>query len=366
MNSNPSKPAKNLSVFSDMETLEHEQIVFCNDNPTRLKAIIAIHSTVLGPSLGGTRMWSYNNEQEAITDALRLSRGMTYKAAVTGLNIGGGKAVLIGDARTMKTEAYLRRFGKFINGLDGRYVTAEDVNMKTCDMEYIAMETEHVTGLPQSRGGSGDPSPVTAYGTWVGMKAMMKKLTGNDSLEGKKVLVQGAGQVGMYLANHLKKENAKIIVSDIDDEKVRKVVADTGASVVSPDEIFEQVFDVYSPCALGATLNDNTIPKLSCSIVAGAANNQLLDEDRHGEQLQKMNILYAPDFVINAGGLISVYLEHLKEYSSERAYSMAENIYQNCEKVIKKAEEDGTAPQRAAVNIAESRIREIGNVKLSL
>lgn len=352
-------------VLGEVSKMGHEQVVFCNDNETGLKAIIGIHNTVLGPSLGGTRMWNYQDENEAIIDVLRLSRGMTYKSAVSGLNIGGGKAVLIGDARTMKTEAYLRRFGKFVESLGGKYVTAEDVNMNTHDMEFIKMETNHVTGLPIERGGSGDPSPVTAYGTYVGMKALAKKVFGKDSLSGKKILVQGVGQVGTYLTEHLRKEDATVFITDIDDEKVKNVAAKTGAVGVEYDKIYDMDIDIYSPCALGATLNDQTISKLKCSIIAGAANNQLKDEIKHGYDLMDKQIIYAPDFVINAGGVMSVYLEHLGEYSESRIYNMAETIYENCKNVIEEAEQSNCTPQEAAMKIAEKRINQVGKVKLS-
>ncbi|MDH5475724.1 MAG: leucine dehydrogenase, partial [Cyclobacteriaceae bacterium] len=303
------------SLFGQVSTMGHEQVVFCHDESTGLKAIIGIHNTVLGPSLGGTRMWNYGSEAEALTDALRLSRGMTYKAAITGLNIGGGKAVIIGDANTMKTEAFMRRFGRFVESLGGRYITAEDVNMKTRDMEYIAMETRHVTGLPESMGGGGDPSPVTAYGTYLGMKAAAKKAYGNDSLENKKVAVQGVGQVGMYLVEYLTKEGAKVYVTDIFEDKLLKIAAKHNATVVGQDEIYDLDVDIYAPCALGATLNDDTIGRLKCKIIAGAANNQLENEQKHGVMLMDKDIIYAPDFLINAGGLINVYAEYLGGYN---------------------------------------------------
>ena len=352
------------SVISLMREMGHEQVVFCNDNDTGLKAIIGIHNTVLGPALGGTRMWGYASDNDAAIDALRLSRGMTYKAAITGLNLGGGKAVLIGNAKTDKTEPFLRRFGKFIESLNGKYVTAEDVNMKTSDMEYIAMETQHVTGLPSYLGGSGDPSPVTAYGTYLGMKAIAKKAYGSESLSGKKIWVQGVGQVGMYLTEHLRKENAEVYISDLDEEKLKNVSKSTGAKVIEGDP-FAIDIDIYSPCALGATLNDETISKLNCDIIAGAANNQLKEEIKHGYALMERGIVYVPDFVINAGGLINVYLDYLKEYTKERSYSMADKIYDNCLNVVNKAENEKISPQEAAIELAEKRIREVGNVKLS-
>lgn len=352
------------SVFGGLAKLNHEQVVFCHDQATGLKAIIGIHNTVLGPALGGTRMWNYASEKEALTDVLRLSRGMTYKAAITGLNLGGGKAVIIGDASTMKTEAFLRRFGKFVESLNGKYITAEDVNMKTRDMEYIGMETSHVTGLPESMGGGGDPSPVTAYGTYLGMKATAKKVFGSDSLTGKKIGVQGVGQVGMYLVEHLTKENAEVYITDINQEKLKQVSSNYGAKVVGMDEIYDIDMDIYSPCALGATLNDNTIKRLKCQIVAGAANNQLEDEHRHGYMLIDKGITYAPDFLINAGGLINVYEEHLGAYNRDRAYNTAEKIYDTCLNILNVAEDKGISTQEAAIQLAEKRIADIGRVKL--
>lgn len=364
MQINEMETAKENGVFAGVSVLGHEQVVFCNDEPTGLKAIIGIHNTVLGPALGGTRMWNYASEQEALTDVLRLSRGMTYKAAISGLNLGGGKAVLIGDAKTMKTEAFLRRFGKFVESLNGKYVTAEDVNMKTRDMEFISMETKHVTGLSESNGGGGDPSPVTAYGTYLGMKAAARKAWGSESLEGKKVAVQGVGQVGMYLTDHLKKEGAKIYISDIDEEKLRQVAERSGATVTGMDEIYDTDADIYAPCALGATLNDDTIPRLKCQIVAGAANNQLENEVRHGEMLRERGVIYAPDFVINAGGLINVYEEYLGNYNRERAYGTAEKIYDTLLNILNLAEKEGVTSHDAARRLAEKRIEEIGRVKL--
>ncbi|MBL3654578.1 Glu/Leu/Phe/Val dehydrogenase [Fulvivirga sediminis] len=353
------------SVFEGLAKLGHEQVVFCHDEPTGLKAIIAVHNTVLGPALGGTRMWNYASEQEALKDVLRLSRGMTYKSAITGLNLGGGKAVIIGDATTMKTEAFMRRFGKFVNSLNGKYVTAEDVNMKTRDMELIGMETKHVTGLPETMGGGGDPSPVTAYGVYMGMKATAKKVFGTDSLTGKKIAVQGVGQVGMYLVDHLVKENAEIFITDINEDKLKQLSATTGAKVVGMDEIYDLDIDIYAPCALGATLNDKTIDRLKCAMVAGAANNQLEDENKHGRKLIDKGIAYAPDFLINAGGIINVYEEYLGNYNRQRAYDMAENIYDTCLNILIEAENEGIPSQEAAIRAAEKRIADIGKVKLS-
>jgi leucine dehydrogenase len=279
-------------IFTQLGTYDHEQIVFCNDNSTGLKAIIAIHNTVLGPGLGGTRVWNYNNEAEAINDVMRLSRGMTYKAAITGLNLGGGKAVIIGDAKTQKSEAMLRRFGKFVNGLAGRYITAEDVNISTKDIEYIAMETKHVTGLPEILGGGGDPSPVTAYGVFLGMKASAKEAYGSDSLQGKKVLVQGVGKVGQSLVEHLVQEGAKVWVNDINQDNLKAITSKvSGVEIADAATMFDLDIDIYAPCALGATVNSDSLSRLRCSIIAGAANNQLADEDIHGQMVKEKGIL---------------------------------------------------------------------------
>lgn len=356
----------NSSLFDSLKSLGHEQVVFCNDSATGLKAIIAIHNTVLGPSLGGTRMWAYESEDEALQDVLRLSRGMTFKAAISGLNLGGGKAVIIGDARSLKSEALMRRFGKFVNSLGGKYYTAEDVNMKTRDMEFIRMETKYVTGLPQSMGGAGDPSPVTAYGTYVGIKAMVKKVFGNDDLAGKKIIVQGAGQVGGYLIDYLRKEEATVYLSDIFEDKIKPIAANHKVNVVSPDGVYDLEADVYAPCALGATLNDETIPRLKCAIIAGAANNQLADEIKHGYMLMDRKIAYAPDFLINSGGLINVYLEYLGEVNSDRAYQMADYIYETSLNIANYSEDNNISPQEAAMEMATRRIQSIGNIKISL
>jgi leucine dehydrogenase len=349
-------------VIQEMLNLGHEQVVFCNDANTGLKAIIGIHNTVLGPALGGTRMWVYNNELEALNDVLRLSRGMTYKAAVSGLNLGGGKAVIMGDSRSLKNEALMRRFGSFVDSLGGKYITAEDVGMSTKDMEYIHMETEHVAGLPESLGGGGDPSPVTAYGVYMGMKASAKKMFGSDSLEGKKVVVQGAGNVGRYLIDYLMKENAIVSVSDIFEDKI-KLVTDKypSVAVVPADEVFEQEMDIYAPCALGATVNDESLEKLTAKIIAGAANNQLANETKHGVDVLEKGIIYAPDYVINAGGLINCYSE-LEGYNRDRAMAAAEEIYQTTLNIFAMSEQENIPTYLAANKLAEQRIEAIANV----
>ncbi len=355
---------KSASVYDQIEHMGHEQLVYCYDEATGLKSLIGIHNTTLGPACGGTRMWPYASEAEAVTDVLRLSRGMTLKAAISGLNIGGGKAVIIGNPAT-KNEAMMRRFGRFVDSLGGRYITAEDVNMKTRDMEYISMETKHVTGLPEVMGGGGDPSPVTAYGTYMGMKALAQKVYGNDSLEGRKVTVQGVGQVGMYLVDYLTKENAKVFIADISEEKLKQVANKTGATVVANDDVYTMDMDIYAPCALGATLNDNTIPNLKCAIVAGAANNQLHEEQKHGRMLKEQGIVYAPDFLINAGGLMNVYTEYLGDYNRDKVYKQAENIYNTCLEIVNKADAEGITSHEAAMSLALQRIEQIGKVKRS-
>ncbi len=346
-----------FEVFSKVARYDHEQILICQDNHTGLKAIIAIHNTVLGPGLGGTRMWNYANETEAINDALRLSRGMTYKASISGLNLGGAKAVIIGDPAKAKSEHLMRKFGRFVENLGGKYVTAEDVGTTTKDMEYIKMETNHVVGLPEIMGGGGDPSPVTAYGVYMGIKASAKKAWGNDNLGGKKIAVQGAGKVGLHLIELLHKDGAHITVSDIFESGLKIASDKYGANVVKPEEIFSQDVDIFSPCALGAILNEANINQLKCQIVAGAANNQLEDENIHGDMVKKKGILYAPDFLINAGGLINVYSEY-NGYVREIAFAQTENIYNTVLNIYDKSDADNINTQIAAIQLAEKRIHD--------
>ena len=357
---------ESTGVISNMLQGGHEQVVHFYDASTGLKAIVAIHNTILGPALGGTRMWSYQNESEALTDVLRLSRGMTYKAAVTGLNLGGGKAVIIGDARTQKSEALMRRFGKFIDSLGGKYITAEDVGVSTKDMEYIAMETDSVTGLPESLGGGGDPSPVTAYGVYLGMKASDKERYGKDSLSEKKILVQGVGKVGFHLVEYLVKEGATVYVNDISKENLER--ASKLSSLVhfaEADTMFDLPIDIYAPCALGGSLNNDSLSRLQCAVIAGAANNQLLDETIHGRMVMEKGILLAPDFLINAGGLINVSLE-LEGYNRERAYQRTEGIYDVTLEIFNQAKEQKIPTIEAAKKVAEQRIEQIGNINKTL
>jgi leucine dehydrogenase len=354
------------SVLEQMQQMGHEQVVFCNDPHTGLNAIIAIHNTTLGPSLGGTRLWNYNNHEEALTDALRLSRGMTYKSAISGLNLGGGKAVLTGDAAKLKSEAYWRTYGKFVNSLNGKYITAEDVNTTSADMEYIGMETKFVTGKPEYMGGSGDPSPLTAYGVYVGMKAAAKKAWGSDSLSGKKVLVQGAGNVGQYLMGHLAEEGAKIYICDINESKIKQAVHKyPKMEVVDNKTIFDLDMDIYAPCALGATVNTESINKMRCPVIAGAANNQLADENIHGPMLVEKGIIYVPDFLINAGGIINISIE-IDGYNKERAINTVGRIYNRTLDIFDLAEKDNVHTQLAAMRVAEKRIKDIGALSIGI
>jgi len=353
------------SVFEHMQDTGHEQLVFCHDPASGLNAIIGIHNTTLGPALGGTRLWAYGSHEEAIVDALRLSRGMTFKAAISGLNLGGGKAVIIADPK-QKSEALWRRYGKFVDSLNGKYITAEDVNTSARDMEYIALETKHVTGVPEYMGGSGDPSPFTAYGVFVGMKACANKVWGSDSLAGKRVLVQGVGHVGQYLVGHLVESGARVMISDIAEEKLKQTQQKfSGVEVVAGDKIFDTEMDVYAPCALGATVNDDSIARLKAPIIAGAANNQLADENVHGPQLIGRGIYYAPDFLINAGGLINVAAE-LTGYNKERVMGNVEKIYDRTLEIFDLSEREGIHTQAAAMRIAEKRLADIAAVKARL
>lgn len=346
-----------MGLFGLTDTMGHEQVVYCNDPETGLKAIIAIHDTTLGPALGGCRFWNYATEEEALVDVLRLSRGMTYKAAVAGLPLGGGKAVIIGDPSKLKSEDFFRTFGKFVNSLEGRYITAEDVNIKVADINNVAKETNYVSGITTRDCGLGDPSPVTAYGVFQGIKASVKFKLGKDSLEGIKVAVQGAGAVGSYLCKYLHEEGALLTVSDINEESVNKIVEKFGASVMDTNSVHTADVDVFAPCALGGILNGDTIPNIKAPIVAGGANNQLLEEDSHGQMVKDAGILYAPDYVINAGGLINVCAE-LKSISAEEALSDAKRIYDTMLAVYEEAERQNIPTHKASDLIAEQRIAE--------
>ena len=351
-------------IFEQLDTFGHEQVVYCHNKDAGLKAIIAIHNTVLGPALGGTRMWPYKSEAEALNDVLRLSRGMTYKNAVAGLNIGGGKAVIIGDPAKDKSEALFRAFGQFVESQGGRYITAEDVGIDVNDMEFVFRETQYVTGVHQVHGGSGDPSPFTAYGTLQGLLATLNRKFGNEEVGNYSYAVQGLGHVGMEFVKLLKERGAKIFVTDINQRLLDQAVSEYGAEAVAPDEIYDVDADVYSPCALGATVNEETVPRLKAKIICGSANNQLANNEI-GDEVGKRGILYAPDYAVNAGGVMNVSLE-IEGYNRERAMRMMRTIYHNLTRIYEIAERDGIPTYKAADRMAEERIELIGKLKLPL
>lgn len=352
------------SVLDQLSASGHKKVIFCNDTDTGLKAIIAIHDTTLGPALGGTRMFSYNSEAEALEDVLRLSKGMTYKSAITGLNLGGGKAVIIGDSRKQKTEALMRSFGRFIKNLNGEFITAEDMGTTVKDMEYIRMETKHVTGVPESLGGAGNPAPYTAKGVFLGIKACVKEVFGTDMLAGRSVVVQGIGNVGEHLVELLRQENVEVFVSDINEERLHEVARKYKAKPISASKIFTIGADIYAPCALGSTVNEKTIKNMKFAIIAGSANNQLANEEIHGQLLLDKGILYAPDYLINAGGLINCYSE-LTGFGKKRTIQLTENIYDATREVIQLSKTENIPTNMAAGRIAEKRINDIKKIKSS-
>ncbi len=344
---------KKVAVFNHPEFDNHEQVVFCSDRETGLKAIIAVHSTALGPACGGCRMWDYVSDEEALVDVLRLSRGMTYKNAMAGLPLGGGKAVIIGNAKTIKSEALFRKFGQYVHALSGRYISAEDVNITTADISIVNKETPFVAGL---EGKSGNPGPFTAIGTYRGIKAAAKHKFGSDDLSGRTVAVQGLGSVGFYLCEHLHKEGVKLIVTDINQAAIDRAVSQFGATAVGLNDIYSVECDIYAPCALGATINDDTLPQFKCAIIAGCANNQL-KEARHGELLRQKGILYAPDYVINAGGIINVSMEIRPEgYDEAQSTKQVLAIYDTLLTVFSRAEQSGQPTNLVADLMAQEII----------
>jgi leucine dehydrogenase len=347
-----------MELFQQMAGMGHERVLFCSSPEVGLRAIIAVHSTVLGPGLGGVRMWPYASLDEALTDVLRLSRSMTYKAAAAGLQLGGGKAVILGDPKQDKSEALLRTFGRYVESLGGLYITAEDVGTDMEDMEHILTETRWVTGISSSQGGGGDPSPVTAFGVLQGIKAAAAWQLGSAQLAGRTVAIQGLGSVGFALARYLREEGAQVFAADIDEEAAGRARDELGLEIVAPAEVLEVACDILAPCALGAVLDDRSIPKLRCKIVAGAANNQLADEERHGQALHDRGILYAPDFVLNAGGLINVYSE-LTGYNRETALRMARGLFHNTTRIFELSRSQGIPTSIAAHRVAEDRIASI-------
>ncbi len=347
-----------MKIFDRMIEHDYEQVVFCQDKDTGLKAIICIHDTTLGPALGGCRILDYETEDEALNDVLRLARGMTYKNAAAGLDLGGGKSVILGNPEEIKSEALFRVFGRFVEGLNGRYLTAEDVNSTTADMDLVNLETENVVGIEHK---SGNPAPVTAFGTFRGIQAAANEVYGSDDLKGKTVAIQGLGSVGYYLSELLVNAGAKLIVTDIKKLAIDRIVSEFGAEAVAPDEIYDADCDIFAPCAMGAVINDFTVDRLKCKIVAGSANNQLA-ENVHGDMLDQKGILYVPDYVINSGGAINV-AQEMKGYDKERAMQSASKIYDACARVFAIAKEEEIPTYKAADKMAEERIQSLVAVK---
>lgn len=351
-----------MDVFHRIGGDDYEQVVFCQDRASGLRAVIAVHSTALGPALGGTRFHPYATEDEAVEDVLRLARGMTYKSAAAGLDLGGGKAVILGDPTTTKTEALLRAYARFVDALGGRYVTAEDVGTTQADMDLIRRETRHVTGTSQTLGGSGDPSHATAFGVFHAMRAVALELWGTASLEGRHVTVSGVGKVGYALVRHLVEERARVSVADVVPAAVERAVADFGAEAVPVEKAHAVECDIFSPCALGGALTPTTIGELGCAAVVGSANNQLADADG-ARQLGESGVLYAPDYIVNAGGVINI-AEELLGYNRERAYANVRRIFETTRAVIATAREEGITTAAAADRVAERRIRDVGRLRL--
>jgi leucine dehydrogenase len=354
-----------IMPLASMVANKHEKIIYYYDAPTNLKVIVAIHNTVLGPALGGTRIWNYGREEDALLDVLRLSQGMTYKSAVAGLDLGGGKAVLIGDAHQAKNEAFLRRYGRFVESLNGTYITGPDVNVTTEDLLHIAKETQYIIGLPTLQGGSGDSSLATAYGTYMGIKAATKVAYGNDSLQGKKIAIEGVGKVGSKLVSYLSQEKAKIYITDILPENLKAVSKQYDVQVVEDTHaLYDLDMDIYAPCALGATIKDQTLSRLKCQVIAGAANNQLANENKHGRMLLKKGITYVPDFVINAGGVINVHTEFYGNYNEALAFAQIERIYEVCLNILTQSRQENKPTQDIAIRLAEQRIEAMKRARL--
>jgi leucine dehydrogenase len=341
-----------MEIIEKVTNTGHEKVLFARDPVSSYRGIIAIHSTALGPAVGGTRFWNYTTEEEALTDALRLSRGMTYKTALAGLPFGGGKSIIIGDNKTSNREALFRAHGRFVDTLRGRYITAEDVGTSPADMEIVRLETRHVAGLS---GFSGDPSPYTARGVFRAMQAATKFSWSTDDLTGVTVAVQGCGHVGYHLAKMLHAAGAKLLVTDVDERSVLRVSEEFDVETVRPDEIFGVQTDIFAPCALGGVINDETIPQLKTRIIAGAANNQLLEE-RHGEMLRERKILYAPDYVANAGGVLNGCVE-LLGWNAELASRKVDEIYDTMLTIFEAAKAQRIPPNQAADRLVEKRLQ---------
>jgi len=352
-----------MDLFTSMAELGHEEVAFWRDRATGLRAIVAIHDTTLGPGLGGTRMYPYKTEHDALTDVLRLARAMTYKCAGAGLDFGGGKAVIIGDPATDKSEAFLRAYGRFIETLGGRYVTTTDVGTTVDDLNVISSETRFVTGTSPAFGGSGDTSILTGRTVFLGMKAAAQTVWGEPSLAGKTIAVQGAGKVGWHLMEALHGEGARLVVADVNQELARKAAAAFGARLVSVEKIYDVECDVFSPNALGASINAKTVPRLHCRIVCGGANNQL-EREADGDRLAERGILFAPDFIVNCGGVINVADEaHGHDgYSAERAHARGELVFGTTLRVLQMAQEQGISPNAAAERYAKERMQQLNAV----
>lgn len=351
-------------IFDILSTAGHEQVVYCHNPDAGLRAIIALHNTTLGPALGGVRMRPYASEADALADVLRLSRTMTYKNAMAGLNVGGGKAVIFGNPKTDKTEVLFRAFGRYVDALGGRYITAEDVGTDVTDMEHVYLESAYVTGVHQAHGGSGDPAPFTAYGALQGMRATCARRLGHEDLSRLRIAVQGLGHIGMELVKLLRDHGATLLVSDLDPARVQRAVNEYGAIAVEPAQMMEVQADLFAPCALEGGLDVDSVARLQVSMVCGTANNQLADEAA-GAALAARGILYAPDYVVNAGGVMNVSLE-IDGYNRERAMRLIRTINTNLCKVFDHAERNGVSPQQAADQIALARINAIGKLKMPL
>ncbi len=348
-----------MALFEEMRTHDFQEVLFCNDNASGLRAIIAIHDTTLGPALGGVRMRPFATEEEALEDVLRLARGMTYKAAISGVNLGGGKSVIIGDSRTQKTEALLEALGRFINGMGGRYIAGQDIGTDSHDMAVIRRETPHVSCVHEKVGGAGDPSFATAYGVTAGIRAVLKAATGNDTLSSRRIAIQGLGHVGYHVARYCHEAGAKLIVTDVMTEPLEQAATEFDAEVVNSDRIYEVECDVFAPCSTGAVINDDTIPRLRCQGVAGAANN-VLAEPRHGTTLMERGIVYGPDYLVNSGGLIRCQEDvRGSAVDDEQVLQRVSRIYDQTLDVISAAQRRGISTSEAADQIAEERLARV-------
>jgi len=347
-----------MAIFEKIQSDNYEQIIFCNDKTVGLKAIIAIHNSALGPATGGCRMWNYRTEEEALTDVLRLSKGMTYKASISGLPLGGGKSIIIGD-NAQKTPALLKRFGDFVETLAGNYITAKDVGIDSNDLKIIKSKTSHILGIAGETNSSGDPSPVTAWGVYNGILACAEKAFGQKSVKGLKIAMQGLGAVNYHLLSYLHKDGAQVVACDINPEATTRAQKGFGIEIINPENIYDVKCDIFSPGALGAIVNKETLSKFQCKVIAGGANNQLAAES-DGEELLKRGILYAPDYAINAGGLTNIF--HEKEgYNKEKAYAHVAKIYDTIKLILNRSEAEKLPANLVANRIAEERVREAEN-----